>query len=147
MVDRTCPDGEVRSGLWAGRLAPASGVRSAAGLTIVSVHFSADPAARARHLGVYRDLVAAESPALVLGGDLNENPKGPSITALIPPLRYADPHQGPTSPVDSPRTRLDSFLVGGAVEARPAEVLRGPDVLVGSDHCPVLILVSHRAWS
>lgn len=116
-------------------------------LTLVSVHFSADPAARARHVGVYRELVAREAPALVMGGDLNENPHGPSIAALIPPLRHADPQQGPTSPVAAPRTRLDAFLVGEVVDVGPAEVLQGADVVVGSDHRPVLISVSHRAWA
>ncbi len=116
-------------------------------LTLVSVHFSADPSARARHLGTYRDLVAREAPALVVGGDLNENPRGISVSALIPPLRHADPDQDATSPVDAPRTRLDAFLVGDAVAVGPAQVLQGPDVLIGSDHRPVLILLSHRAWS
>lgn len=116
-------------------------------LTLVSVHFSANPAARARHLGTYRALVERQAPGLVLGGDLNENPRGPSICALIPPLRHADPEQGPTSPVDVPHVRLDAFLVGPEVVAGPAEVLDGPDVAVGSDHRPVLLTVSHRAWA
>ncbi len=135
------------------RIAPPGNTPSSAGprtpdvLTLVSAHFSADAAARARHRRVYRDLVLLEAPALVLGGDLNENPRGPSISALIPPLRHADPEQGPTSPVREPRTRLDAFLVGDAVAVGSAEVLQGPDVLTGSDHRPVVITVSHRAWS
>lgn len=116
-------------------------------LTLVSVHFSADGAARARHRPIYRELVEREAQGLVIGGDLNENPRGPSISALIPPMRHADPRQGPTSPVDVPHVRLDAFLVGPGVETGSARVLDGPDVKIGSDHRPVLIDVAHAAWA
>ncbi|MGP7960076.1 endonuclease/exonuclease/phosphatase family protein [Sanguibacter sp. A247] len=112
-------------------------------LTLVSVHFSALPAPRARHVPVFRALAAREAPHLVVGGDLNENPRGPSVVALQPPLRDADAHQAPTQPVDTPRSRLDGFLVGESVRVESVWVPDGPDVLVGSDHRPA---VADLAW-
>lgn len=108
-------------------------------LTLVSVHFSAQPAPRARHLPVFRALAAREVPDVVLGGDLNENAHGPSVAGLQPPLRDADPLQAPTQPVDVPRSRLDAFLVGDAVTALSVRVPDGPDVIVGSDHRPAVL--------
>ena len=108
-------------------------------LTLVSVHFSAQPPSRALHVPVYRALAAREAPDVVVGGDLNENPRGPSVVALQPPLRDADPAQAPTQPVDAPRSRLDGFLVGNTVTVRSVHVPDGPDVLVGSDHRPAVL--------
>lgn len=108
-------------------------------LTLVSVHFSAQPPSRALHVPVYRALAAREAPDVVVGGDLNENPRGPSVVALQPPLRDADPAQAPTQPVDAPRSRLDGFLVGDTVTVRSVHVPDGPDVLVGSDHRPAVL--------
>lgn len=124
------------------RLARHAPVRSSApgrdNLTLVSVHFSALPAPRARHVPVFRALAARESPHLVIGGDLNENPRGPSVVALQPPLRDADVNQAPTQPVSTPRSRLDGFLVGDAVNVESVRVPGGPDVLAGSDHRPAV---------
>lgn len=108
-------------------------------LTLVSVHFSAQPPSRALHVPVYRALAAREAPDVVVGGDLNENPRGPSVLALQPPLRDADPAQAPTQPVDAPRSRLDGFLVGDTVTVRSVHVPDGPDVLVASDHRPAML--------
>ena len=112
---------------------------SGGALTLVSVHLSALPAQRARHLPVYRALAAREAPDVVVGGDLNENPRGPSVVGLQPPLRDADATQAPTQPADVPRSRLDGFLVGGTVTVRGVHVPDGPDVLVGSDHRPAVL--------
>ena len=114
-------------------------------LTFVSVHLSAQRPQRARHVPVYVELAAREAPDLVLGGDLNENPRGPSVLALQPPLRDADPGQAHTEPVDVPRTRLDGFLVGSTVTVHQVTVPAvpaGPDVLVGSDHRPAVLDMS-----
>lgn len=108
-------------------------------LTLVSVHFSAQPPSRALHVPVFRALAAREAPDVVVGGDLNENPRGPSVLALQPPLRDADASQAPTQPVDVPRSRLDGFLVGDTVSVLSARVPDGPDVLVGSDHRPAVL--------
>ena len=67
------------------------------------------------------------------------DPRGPSVVALQPPLRDADPAQAPTQPVDAPRSRLDGFLVGDTVTVRSVRVPDGPDVLVGSDHRPAVL--------
>lgn len=115
------------------------GARPDDALTLVSVHFSAQPPSRALHVPVYRALAAREAPDVVIGGDLNENPRGPSVVALQPPLRDADPAQAPTQPVDAPRSRLDGFLVGDTVTVRSVHVPDGPDVLVGSDHRPAVL--------
>lgn len=111
-------------------------------LTLVSVHLSALPAQRARHLPVYAALATSAAPGVVLGGDLNENPHGPSVRALQPPLHDADPEQAPTSPVGAPRTRLDGFLVGATVHADGVAVPSDQDVLVGSDHRPAVLTMS-----
>ena len=111
-------------------------------LALVSVHLSALRPQRERHVPLYADLVAREAPDVVLGGDLNENPRGPSVQALQPPLRDADPEQPHTEPVDAPRTRLDGFLVGASVVVHGVSVPAGPDVLVASDHRPAVLELS-----
>ncbi|QIK84433.1 endonuclease/exonuclease/phosphatase family protein [Sanguibacter sp. HDW7] len=134
----------ARGGTLPGRVADAPSPASeqpAAGevLTLVSVHLSAQRPSRAIHVPVYRALAAREAPDVVVGGDLNENPRGPSVLALQPPLRDADASQAPTEPADVPRTRLDGFLVGDTVTVRSVRVPDGPDVLVGSDHRPAVL--------
>lgn len=116
-------------------------VRPGAGdvLTLVSVHLSAQPPSRAIHVPVFRALAAREAPDVVVGGDLNENPRGPSVLALQPPLHDADAAQAPTQPADVPRSRLDGFLVGDTITVRSVRVPDGPDVLVGSDHRPAVL--------
>lgn len=111
--------------------------------TYASVHMSALPAQRARHLPTYQRLVAADAGRLVLGGDLNENPGGPTWRALCPPLRDASPEStARTMPARTPRHRLDAFLVGPQIGAARVDVLDGPLVERASDHRPVLMTLT-----
>ena len=111
--------------------------------TIASVHMSAIPAQRARHLPAYRALVARGPGRLVLGGDLNENPGGPTWRALCPPLRDASPDlTDRTMPARNPRSRLDAFLVGPGITVASVVVLGGERVERASDHRPVLMTLT-----
>ncbi|SFF22131.1 Metal-dependent hydrolase, endonuclease/exonuclease/phosphatase family [Flavimobilis marinus] len=111
--------------------------------TFASVHMSALPAQRARHLPAYRRLVGTGAERLVLGGDLNENPGGPTWVALCPPLRDASPdNTDKTMPARTPRHRLDAFLVGPQIAPGHVAVLGGALVERASDHRPVLMTLT-----
>jgi endonuclease/exonuclease/phosphatase family metal-dependent hydrolase len=112
----------------------------------VGVHLGLAAAARAREvdevLGVVRDL--GDLP-VVVGGDLNETPDGPSWAALLAAGFY-DPGEvaaTPTFPARAPSTRIDALLVprtGVAVKEHRVPDGPGPaDQLArASDHLPLL---------
>ena len=117
----------------------------APGLTFFSLHMSALEGQRQRHLPTIAAAVAAlGAENLIVGGDLNENPGGPSWLGLTPPLRDASPELTvPTFPASGPRSRLDAFLIGSHVRVADVQVLSGPEVEVGSDHRPVVATFWH----
>jgi endonuclease/exonuclease/phosphatase family metal-dependent hydrolase len=110
-------------------------------LGLVSCHLSLHP--RGRRVEVQRVVEVADGlgEAVVVGGDLNERPDGPSWRALLE-AGYVDAGSDdwPTYPADAPVRRIDALLVTDGLR-----VLRHGDPGVeeaaqarASDHRPVL---------
>ena len=116
-------------------------------LTVASVHLGLDPAERAAHVALIAEKLAGAGDRLVVAGDLNERPDGPSWAALAG-YGLADPRPGapPTFPARAPRSRIDAVLARPGVEVLDDEVWRPDprDVVLASDHRPVLALLRVR---
>jgi endonuclease/exonuclease/phosphatase family metal-dependent hydrolase len=99
-------------------------------------------AARLREIA---EAACAEDPSAVVlaGGDLNDTPGSSALEALIGDGAWIDPAPpGEASWVGvSGAARLDYLLVpaGGAAFVAAASVDAGPDVLLASDHRPVVL--------
>jgi endonuclease/exonuclease/phosphatase family metal-dependent hydrolase len=107
-------------------------------VTLACVHLGLAPAERAVHVGL---LLQRLGPwPVVVAGDLNEPPGGPSWTALAAVVVDPAPDAAPTFPAVSPRRRIDAVLVspGVRVETYGAPPSEPVDVRSGSDHLPVL---------
>jgi endonuclease/exonuclease/phosphatase family metal-dependent hydrolase len=109
-------------------------------VTVASTHLGLDADERVRHLD---DLLAAvgrlPSPVVVLAGDLNEGPDGPVWRELAG--SWVDSGAGtaePTFPARRPRRRIDGVFVRGPALVTGCRVVEHPDVLVASDHRPVV---------
>jgi endonuclease/exonuclease/phosphatase family metal-dependent hydrolase len=122
-------------------------------LTVASVHLPLGSDDRLEHVRlVCSGLTELATAAVVVCGDLNEPPGGPSWMALGPLVR--DPvsnrptdgavSDSPTYPAKAPRHRIDGVLVSEAVRVvalRPAgdpEGLRREDLVAASDHLPLV---------
>lgn len=124
-------------GVTLARLRTAGGAR----VTVASTHLGLDAAERVRHL---RELLAAvealPSPLSVIAGDLNEGPEGP-VWRHLAEQWGVDTCAGtgePTFPARRPRARIDGVFVQGPVVVDGCRVVDHPDVLVASDHRPVV---------
>jgi len=99
-----------------------------AGVPVIVVHLSLDPAERQRHLASIRaELTRVGSDRAVVVGDLNEEPGGACWTALNTDLTDAAADAGPTFPAWDPSRRIDAILVG-ALAAAAEQGIRGHDV-------------------
>jgi endonuclease/exonuclease/phosphatase family metal-dependent hydrolase len=112
-------------------------------LTVASVHLGLTVDERARHSELIVGLLRG-TPRLIVTGDLNEPPGGPSWRALEPLGRDTGTSDSPaTYPAAAPTLRLDAVLAGGDVQVTEPEWLPDAgDVLLGSDHRPVLRIIS-----
>jgi endonuclease/exonuclease/phosphatase family metal-dependent hydrolase len=106
---------------------------------VVGTHLATDAAERpgqARELR--KALVNADAP-VVLGGDLNEEPGGPSRRLIAEGLaEAAGGNTTPTYPVHAPERRIDALLVDPAVEVTGYRVADTPAAHRASDHFPVV---------
>lgn len=117
-------------------------------VTVASVHLGLDQVERDTHVGLLRQRFAepqpgwSASPPLVVAGDLNEPPEGPSWTALGSSGADACAESAePTFPSGRPRRRIDAVLVDSRLHVLSAgiAVIRDPDLLLtASDHLPLL---------
>ena len=115
---------------------------------LLGTHLSLDADERAAHLPLLLDEVgrAAATSPVVLAGDLNETPDGPTWTALADRLLDAGPADARTYPADVGRRRIDAVLVDERLPVLDARVPDGPDVRRASDHRPVVVdLALHDA--
>ncbi len=108
---------------------------------LVSCHLGLHPRRRRVEVQGVVEVAHGLGGAVVVGGDLNERPQGPSWRVLLD-AGYTDPGSDdwPTYPADAPVRRIDALLVKGGVH-----VLRHGDPGVedavqarASDHRPVL---------
>ncbi len=111
-------------------------------LTAVSVHLPLREGERLAHV---RQVLAEVGPGpLVVAGDLNEPPSGPSWALLQRTLLDAGADGPPTYPARDPRRRIDAVLVSADVGveqigvAGPEQGLWLADLRAASDHLPVL---------
>ncbi len=135
---RTRPRGYVR--------AQVSTVRSRP-LQVTCLHLGLDEDERARHVGLVLDDLppaltdAPGSVPVVLAGDLNERPDGPSWGALGSRATDRGGDAPPTFRAAAPRLRIDAVLVDPSLEVRSYGFPDGvdeADVVAASDHRPVL---------
>lgn len=114
-----------------------------AGVQVVVVHLSLDPAERARHVTRILTDVRARLDAggqCVVVGDLNEIPDGPAWARFGVHLRDAaakDPV--PTFNALRPGQRIDVVLVSDGLRVVASRVPSGPAAERGSDHRPVVV--------
>ena len=121
-----------------------------AGVPVIVVHFSLDPAERRRHLERIDTVLAQYEPdRAVVVGDLNEQPDGPCWSALTARLTDGAADAGPTFPSSGPGARIDAILVGSRHEVLASHVRSDELVRLASDHCPVYCDISPdgAAWA
>jgi endonuclease/exonuclease/phosphatase family metal-dependent hydrolase len=113
-----------------------------AGVPVVVVHLSLDPAERARHvtriLTDVKTRLDAGGQCVVLG-DLNELPDGPAWARFGLHLRDAATDPQPTFNALRPRQRIDVVLVSDGLRVVESQVPQGPAAARGSDHRPVVV--------
>lgn len=128
-----------------GYAAATVGLPGTSAVRVVSLHLGLDASERADHC----DRLLASLPdgaPVVLAGDLNEPPGGPSWTAFAE--RALDPpHASPaaTFPARSPRRRIDAVLVDPALTVTShgwPDGVAEADVVLASDHRPVLATIT-----
>lgn len=110
------------------------------GIRVLSVHLGLSEEERRRHLVRLGHLVRSTTSAgVVVAGDLNEEPGGPTRRALERHLRDVTSTVGPTFPTRRPHRRLDAVLVGPGLAARGARRVQDERTRVASDHLPVVV--------
>jgi len=119
------------------------GLAGAPPLRLAGVHLGLDPAERQMHAQELRDRLSADRP-VVVAGDLNELPGGPSWQVLAGVA--TDPAAGAaaTFTVARPRKRIDAVLTGPGIEViEYGQWQPEPrDAAAASDHLPVLAVIS-----
>ena len=115
------------------------------GVRVVVVHLGLRGTERGRHVDLLgRRLVRATQVPLVVAGDLNERPDGPSWVALCRAGGLRDAAvlveaEDPTFPAHAPRVRIDAVLVDERLPVVRAGVVDSPAVATASDHLPLVV--------
>jgi endonuclease/exonuclease/phosphatase family metal-dependent hydrolase len=115
--------------------------RAGASVVVASVHLGLDADERARHRSELVGLVDRfDSEVTVVAGDINERPDQPTWAAIA--AEFTDSAAGDETPTFStadPRRRIDGVFVRGPARIAAYRVADDPDVLVASDHRPVVV--------
>lgn len=111
-------------------------------LGVVVCHLSLDPGSRLREVQRVLEVASGLRGPVVVAGDLNEPPRGPSWQRLRD-AGFADHGSGAwrTFPADRPEARIDALLVRGTTARVVSHGDPGlPEGLLGaaSDHRPVV---------
>ncbi len=115
------------------------------GVRVVVVHLGLRTHERARHVDLLvRRLVRGTHAPVVVAGDLNERPGGPSWVALTADglqdaAAVVEPDPAPTYPADVPRVRIDAVLVDPRLPVLDATVPDDAAVGIASDHRPLVV--------
>lgn len=116
------------------------------GVRVVVVHLGLRATERARHVDlVTRRLLRGADGPVVVAGDLNERPGGPSWVALtdaaggLQDAASVVEADQPTYPADAPRVRIDAVLVDAHLPVLDAHVPDEATVGVASDHRPLVV--------
>ena len=111
---------------------------------VAGTHLDVKPEPRLRHVAelhaALQQLVPADVPAIV-AGDVNDKPGSPVWSALSTARADAFAALGHpfTSTARDPHQTIDGVFVDPAITVRSAHVLDEPDVLIASDHRPLLV--------
>jgi endonuclease/exonuclease/phosphatase family metal-dependent hydrolase len=106
---------------------------------VVGTHLATDVTERPDQARELKKALADLDAPMVLGGDLNEEPDGPSRRLLADGLvDAAGEDTTPTYPVHAPGRRIDAVLVGAGVDVRGYQVADTPAAHRASDHFPVV---------
>jgi endonuclease/exonuclease/phosphatase family metal-dependent hydrolase len=113
---------------------------------LAGVHLSLDPQERSRHVADLLARLTASGLPIVIAGDLNEPPGGPSWQAFSAIVSDPAPAASVTFPAINPRRRIDAVLTSGQIETvEYASWQPDPrDARLASDHLPVLSLIRLR---
>lgn len=109
--------------------------------TALGTHLSLHPAERLRQVPALLAGLPEDGPPLVLAGDLNEQPGGPTWDAFADRLDDAAVSYGddtPTFSTDNPRRRIDAIWVDRRMTVERYTVLDTPLVRRASDHFPLV---------
>lgn len=110
-------------------------------LTAVGTHFGLPAADRAAQTAALLQRLRGIGGPLVVGGDINERPGGPTWKAFGAALQHA-PDTGNTFPAAGPDRRIDAFWSSPGLSVEvvdPATCGTPGDRVRASDHLPVAI--------
>ncbi len=112
---------------------------------VAGTHLDLVPAARLQHVGELHAAIAAHVPPevpTIVAGDINDHPGSAPWQALAAERTDAFAQAGIgsafTSTAASPHQTIDGIFADPRILVRSAQVLDEPDVLVASDHRPLL---------
>jgi len=121
----------------------------AATFAVAGTHLDVKDGPRLRHVGELHAAIATHVPAdvpAIVAGDVNEGPGRPAWQALteqgVDAFAAAGVGSGFTSSAAHPHQRIDGIFVDRRITVVSARVLDGPDVLMASDHRPLLAELS-----
>jgi endonuclease/exonuclease/phosphatase family metal-dependent hydrolase len=113
---------------------------------VAGTHLDLKEAPRRRHVDELEEALATHVPdnvPTIVGGDINDRP-GSAVWLALADLRadafaVAGTGSALTSPADQPRSTIDGIFVDPRITVRAARVLDQPDVVIASDHRPLLV--------
>ncbi|HEY8828476.1 MAG TPA: endonuclease/exonuclease/phosphatase family protein [Jatrophihabitantaceae bacterium] len=112
---------------------------------VAGTHLDLKAEPRLRHVGELHAAIAGHVPAevpAVVAGDINDKPGSALWQALteqrLDAFATAGTGSAFTSTATNPHQRIDGVFVDPRITVRSARVLDGPDVLIASDHRPIL---------
>lgn len=110
---------------------------------LAGTHLDLAEEPRVRHVGELHaalDAVAPDGVPTVVAGDMNDVPESATWRLLAQRRVDAVPAgDGSTYSARNPQRRIDGVFADPALRIRSAEVIGTPDVMVASDHRPVLV--------
>jgi endonuclease/exonuclease/phosphatase family metal-dependent hydrolase len=113
---------------------------------VAGTHLDLQPEPRLRHVAELHAAIDRLVPAgvpSVVAADVNDHPGSPPWNLLTrvqsDAWAAAGTGDGFTSTAKHPHQRIDAVFTDPAIAVRSAQVLEGADVLVASDHRPVLV--------
>lgn len=110
---------------------------------VAGTHLDLVEQPRVRHVGELHaelDALAPDGVPTVVAGDVNDVPESATWRLLAQSRVDAVPAgDGFTYSARNPQRRIDGVFVDPALRIRSAEVIGTPDVMIASDHRPVLV--------
>jgi endonuclease/exonuclease/phosphatase family metal-dependent hydrolase len=113
---------------------------------LAGIHLDMEEAPRLRHIGELDAAIARHVPpdvATIVAGDVNDRPGSVAWQSLCAQRKDAFAAAGTGDPFTStahdPRQTIDGVFVDPRITVLSARVLDQPDVLIASDHRPLLV--------